>query len=1150
MKKKFLFLILTVLATACLSIFAGCSIFGEKEETEESTPPPAASGLKAPESVRLDMGTNMLYVPDCSESGVTYYEVQQVYGGSMWKLGALSTEGIQAVDGYFAIDVGGNISENYSSFDLKVICKAKWNDEQGVSNSFTFQNVGGITYDQEHCSFDEDTGIFTWTEVKDATRYRVWMDYSFSVVDVPQVTVPQNVTIFRVVPLFDTYKIGTTVEVNLEASSPQISYDQVAEKFTWQGRGDSYKLEITQNGATTAYNLTGNEFAFTPSSDSVTVKLTAFDPLRYSGVAEVTYDVLPSVTGISVGALSRELSWDAISGITEYVVSLEYGDGDALHYVATTNKYVISTLIAGEVKARIKPIVPVSLLLTMAAQAEFEFVAIEHAKDISPTLSYDAASQKVSLSFSHDSPVVESYKITMTVDGAQEQVEVDADGKTDISARITMPAYKAGQIVISRNYHEYDFPYCFTTGSYYPNDYSQKMIYIPAPEVEMVDKNAELRGGRAFTVRVKYPEELQSGSLSLHYSYGTSSKTETMTADKDITLALPGYTTDFKASFTAYQNSSYKLFTTDEYSVTTSCLDKVNISADNQKLYWAEVDGAACYVVEELTGNIVIGYEYVEVQRSVDTEYSYGITETGVTHTYRVTAISRSEDAFTFDGDANDIAINKLARPTVSFTQSRKISVSAALNATLVTYLDGVQTAITDESIRAALDVKASVKFTAYCTRENAQGVTYIDSDTDEYTVYRIPDLDGLNLNVDAANNKVSWAKVEGASEYTCHLYRRLSAEDEYALLHDYSGTETEIDGSSLLYGEFEIKVMPTSRRDGNDFYLYYGDYATDTFRKDGILAAGISDKVTGFWVDGAIASADDIDVGWSVSTSFGNKSYSYNFDEPIDISKYADFEYDFMSYIPTGYTYRLMFNVNYGEGGDEYLSANKILKADRYELKIAAKNSWAANVVGSYEYVERLYSMAQVKVTLTPEGLRGPYKSFSIYHSISNNSYTTDGTEVIVGLPDIRTTYQFTLVINSDMFAIEDDTVVFYRTSNLSAFTYSVSFQETLKTQLNGVSLATNVLNVDISLGLISSSTSGEYLNIEYLSDNGTWETRPVFAMNGLKRFNISIPQASNLTLTAGKQIRIRVRWAERTVNGVKYEASDWDYITVTVPA
>ncbi|MCH5161435.1 MAG: hypothetical protein J1G04_05335, partial [Clostridiales bacterium] len=593
MKKRSL-IIMTVLTLFCLCCFAGCSLLGgaynDESDSDSHSGPTIGTGLKAPESVRLDMGTYTLYVPDCSASGVTYYEVTHVYGRTMRKVGALNTVDIQAEDGYFAIDVI-DIPEQYSSFDLTVLCKAKWNDEQGVSNTFTFTDGGGISYDSEHCTFDEGSGLFTWTAVKDATRYRVGMNYNYSVVDVTQVTVPRDVTVFSVVPLFDVYKMGTTVNVNLEPSRPQISYHQNADKFTWQMCGDSYQLEITENGTTAIHNLTDEEFAFTPSSDSVTVKLTAFAPLRYSGVTEVTYDVLPSVTGISIGAFTRELSWEPMSGITDYAVRLEYSDGSFEYQETTTNRLGI-TPVLGAIKAKIRPIVPSSKPLTMAVQTEFDFVVIANADYIVPTMTYDAASERVSLSFPHSSPVVESYKITMTVDGVQETVEVDADGKTDISAQLTMSAYKLGRLVISRNYHDYDYPYCFVIGSRYPSDYSQSMIYIPAPEVEMVDKNAELKGGRAFTVRVKYPDELARGtSLSLYYSYNFTSRTESMTADKDITLALSRYTTSLNVKFTVYQNSSYRLFT-DEYSVTTSCLDTVNILADNQKLYWEGIDGA------------------------------------------------------------------------------------------------------------------------------------------------------------------------------------------------------------------------------------------------------------------------------------------------------------------------------------------------------------------------------------------------------------------------------------------------------------------------------------------------------------------------------------------------------------------------------
>ena len=78
----------------------------------------------------------------------------------------------------------------------------------------------------------------------------------------------------------------------------------------------------------------------------------------------------------------------------------------------------------------------------------------------------------------------------------------------------------------------------------------------------------------------------------------------------------------------------------------------------------------------------------------------------------------------------------------------------------------------------------------------------------------------------------------------------------------------------------------------------------------------------------------------------------------------------------------------------------------------------------------------------------------------------------------------------------------------------------------------------------------NGEKFTFEYLSEDGTWITARQYTMIGnTGKLDVTFNYTATPKTDSDGQISIRIRWDERTVDGVKYEASDWAYLTITLP-
>lgn len=1176
MRKKFLVLILSVLATVCLSLFAGCSIFGEGlfggdggDGNQGGTTPPSNTDdpiLEAPDHVRLDMGTYTLYVPDGSESGVTYYVINQIYGSSIWKVCGFSTEGRQAEDGYFAIDVI-NISENYSSFDLEVVCKANWNDAQEVSNTFTFTSGGGITYDTEHCTFDEDSGLFTWAKVTDATGYRVDM-YSNNfivgkaVVNAAQVTVPADVTGLNVVPLFDVYKIGTPVRINLEATSPQISYNQTDDKFTWQECGDSYKLEITENGTTTAHNLTGNEFVFAPSCDSVTVKLTAFTPLHYSGAVQVTYDVLQSVSGVALDKYTRKLSWSAISGFTQYKVRIEADGKDPVDNFVTGTNFTLQDLTAGVMTVKIKP-VDSSKPSLMTMYSESSVRVLPQPKRIMPSYNYDDKTGAVNISFAPDADTVECYNVQLTSDSGQNNYTIDPTESDTVSVQMSLAPYELGQISVTRTYKDFDELFCYNYFVEYA-DIDTKMMFLPAPKVELVNTPTFVNSKLAFKIRIKYPVELAGkGSLSLNYSYNTISQTEIISADKEVTYNLA------TASTLTVRYSSYKIgsdsvrLITQNFEETVRYLDNVNTSAGAQKITWNEVDGATDYVVEELVDG-----DYNEVYRGPLTQYTHGVSIAGE-YSYRVFAVS--DNPFLFDGEADGCKVCKLEKPTVNLTEYGEIKVTPPDNtASVIALLNGTAKELSIENLRAALSSGTSATLTARSVKESTQKLFFIDSDeTNPYTLHRIGDVSesSLNISVNSTLNTVSFAPLQGADEYACKLVRFS------IVVKSFAGSERELSGSGLEYGQYELQVKPISRSQGENFYIYLGDYISGYFQKDGIRSATLLEDGSGFALDSAFYSPDAV-ASWKARALYDSTYYTFDKGESVRLTDNQALIKDFTDM--TSDNSGIYFGVNYSS--DEALNQSKTLKADEFRVVFNLKQSAAkSGFRGSYSYVDRTddpTAQAQAKVTLTPESgevlnaverYTVVYKQKELRADNSTATFISEtlGNELYIPVGNERITRMFYLGIESNRFAKVGNELSFYMSSTEKQYTddnwYELTLQamyEATLTANTATKLSDGKVKITFNLSFENHTPAGnnESFYLEYLADDGTWQALYINGniytlVSGNSSFDLEFTQPNNLTVFPGSTIQIRIKSGNCSYSLSYLLESDWTYLTLTVP-
>ena len=1165
MKKKFLISILTVLTVLCLSCIAACSFFGgsgggNSGDNGDSPPVSDTSDLKTPEWVRLDLRWKELYVPDCSESGVTYYEIIQDWGTGSATLKTLDTVATKypnydSETGCYIFDVGAIV--DVTSFSLTVKCKAKASDSQSVSKTFEFVEGEAIIYDKEHCTFDNDTGLFTWTEVDGAVGYMI--DRNMYVAE-PKYTVPSTVNSITVAPLYATNKIATNkigvpVTVSFGSVRPDIKYDVQTELITWSDVADSYIMEITDGAETHTFELTGTSLHYVPMTEHIDLKLTTITALRRNNVTTGGLDCLPRVAAISVDKFSRQVSWSAIPGITEYDVTVDTGDDNPTYKRLSTNSFTLENVSVGTVTVKIKA-VDSSRPTMISFYNEFIVRVLPAVQQLSPSLSYDSENEKLTVSFDTDADTVEKYTVMLTMNTYTTTDVYPAETDT-ARFEVDLAPYRMGNILITRDFKDSDGIYCYVSAGGL-NSYIKSVIYIPAPEVHLIDDNADSTLGRAFKIGVKYPTELANsrGTLSLSYSYGISSRTVTMSADTEFTLPLSRITQTLTVYFSAYATGSNLTLFTDDFETAVSSLPVVELSADAQKLSWTKAIGATAYIVEEL-----IGGQYAEVQRGADTEYLHGIVDHGYTHTYRVTAVSGESDPFSFDSYTDDFNVMKLGKPYVSrFTADGKITFTPTSTSTVVTVLDGTAVTLTDEVIRNALTGKTSATLLTYATRENEPNTTYIDSDTDTYTFSRIPDIDmgGLNLKVDAATSTVSWYEPENADDCTRLLYRKTSEAEEYTLYKEYDDIAPELDGSKLPYGLYELTVRPASRRDGNTFYMYYGDTASDTFRKDGVRSVGLLADGTGFTIDGFIAKSGDYDASWAISSNYEhNKSYTFAMGDSIVISQNADFQKLVMSGFQRS-TYTLTFNVNYGVS-DAILGADKTLKASGYPMPLTIKESSVGGFSGTYSYVERQYNSqpVQIAVTLTPDDyVLKSIESYVVFYRVNSGAVSqTAGSEVTVTVSGYHNIQRFYLGIKSDKFTAEDGAAVFYRSTDVSYSTgynwYDVALQETVSPTATNVAHDSSNKKVSfrVTMDSISGYSNGEKFTFEYLAEDGTWITACQYTLTSdTNRFDVTFNYTAVPKTTSDGQISIRMRWDERTMDGVKYEASAWSYLTITL--
>ncbi|MCH5351088.1 MAG: hypothetical protein J1F39_03870 [Clostridiales bacterium] len=1158
MKKKFLILILVVLAVLSLSCIAGCSLFGgfgDGDRGDNGDPPVSdASDLKAPEWVRLDLRWKELYVPDCSESGVTYYEIIQDWGTGSATLRTLDTVATKYpnYDGEtecYIFDVSAMVDA--TSFSLTVKCKAKASDSQSVSKTFEFVEGEAIIYDKEHCTFDNDTGLFTWTKVDGAVGYMI---NGVMYVEEPKYTVPSTVNSITVAPLYDTNKIGVPVTVSFGSVRPDIKYDAQTERFIWSDVADSYIMEITDGDETHTFELTETSIHYVPVTDHIYVKLTTVTALRRNGVTTGELDCLPRVAAISVDKFSRLVSWTAIPGISEYDVTVDTGDGEPTYKRLSTNSITLENVSVGTVTVKIKAF-DSSRPTMISFYNEFTVRVFPAVQALSPSLSYDSENEKLTLSFDTDADTVEKYTVMLTMN-TYTTTDVYPDETDAARFEVDLAPYRMGNILITRDFKDGDGTYCYVSAGDL-SFYTKSVIYIPAPEVHLIDDNADYTSGRAFKIGVKYPTELAGirGTLSLSYSYSYTSRTVTMSADREITFPLANSAQKLTVNFSSFATGSNMQMFTDGFETTVSSLSVVSISADAQKLSWTEAIGATGYIVEEL-----IGGQYTEVQRGADTEYLHGIDTHGYTHMYRVIAVGDESNPFIFDSYTDDYNVMKLGKPYVSrFTAEGKITFTAATDSTIVTVLDGTAVTLTDAVIRNALTGKTSATLLTYATRENEPNTTYIDSDTDTYTFSRIPDVDigGLNLKVNAATGTVSWSEPENADDCTRLLYRKTSEAEEYTLYKECDDIASELDGSELPYGLYELSVRPASRRDGNTFYMYYGDVVSDTFRKDGVRSVELLADGEGFAIDGFIASGD-YNVSWAISSNYEhNKSYTFAMGDSIVISQNADFQRLVMSGFQRS-TYTLTFNVDYGDA-DAILGADKTLKASGYPVPLTIKESSVGDFSGKYSYVERQYNSqpVQIAVTLTPDDyVLKSIESYVVFYRVNSGTVSeTPGNEVTVTVSGYHNIQRFYLGIKSDKFTEEDGAAVFYRSTDVSFSTgfnwYDVALQEAVSPTATNVAHDSSNKKVSFSVTMngMSEYFNGEKFTFEYLAEDGTWITACQYTLtSNTKRFDVTFNYSAVPKATSDGQISIRMRWDERTMDGVKYEASAWSFITITL--
>lgn len=1175
MKKKLVVLFAVVFSVLIMLFACGCAeIFGGTlpdssggGNTDVTNPPDEtdSTDIRAPQYVKLDMRFKELHVEDCSSSGVTYYEIIQNYDGGTRTVYTLDTAAVsypKYEDGCYVMDVGTMADVTKCSFT--VVCKAKSSDNKSVDKTFDIAEGEAIVYDEDHCAFDHETGVFTWTPVDGAIAYRL----NNSFVIEPRIIVLPTTDSAIIAPIYGENKIGIPMTISFVGKRPDLSYDKDTELIYWNDCAKSYTLDVTDGGEKHTFTLTETSFHYIPESEHIDLRLTANYALTRPSYVNGSLDFLPRVKDIKVSKISRLISWTMANGISEYSVTVEQEDGTKTTQTVKGASFYLENVSVGTVTVKIKS-VDTSRPYHYAVSSDFDITVIQAPAPLAPDLSY--ADGKLTVSFATDPETVQRYRVTLTAESTSNSVtNVDPTETAFVSLQMDLPAYKIGSVSVNRTFIDSSDGYVCYDKDVSVSDYYGQAVYLPTPEVTVINDNAVTSSGRGFTVNVTYPKELSGkGNLSLKYSYYGIPRTETFTADKQITFTAARSPYELKIGFSEYSIGSNKLTTfTEEFSSTVTVLSAAELNVDVQKLYWEAVPGATGYVVEEK-----IGESYTELSRSASTEYAHGISEAGAARTYRVTALSGG-GPFDFNGYTADFKVTKLYTPSVSVDASGHITFSSASTDELVTVLDGERVGVTDEVIRAALTAKDSATLSVLASREGSSTAAYIDSDAAAYTIHRIPDVNvsNIGLRVDASSGTVKWDEPENAGDCTRLLYRRATEAEEYVLYGEYD--ETEIDGNELSYGQYMLEVKPRARRDGYNIYLYYGDTASDTFKKDGILNIGLLSDGTGFTVESAVAPSNNYTPRLKIAVDFySSRQYDFDLTNELNVTNHDGFM-DFIDWAIA--TYSLTFSINYGDGAEEYLSAAKIVKASGYSISLSVEQS-KANFTGSYEYVERASNNdpAQIKVTLTPNAsdTLSAVERYALYYKSDRNAEPViyyDTTELTVAAPSNSQTQYFFLGKKSDKFTAENGAFRYYKSTAASAMAYSsytVTVQKTITPTVtveevgDGVS-GKKYMKLKISAGYTFESPDKEAFNFEYLSDSGKWETFSFsILVNGQikqtsdvyfgRDFTVELTcyETDKIALNSGKSVRLRIRWAENDYNGTTVAPSDWAYYTIVLP-
>lgn len=1182
MKKKIVTGLLIALLCLCMGLLSGCFLFDRNKGDTGDTPSPSTdTGLKAPESVRLDVVEKILYVPDCSASGVTYYKVVQKYNEKEETVGKLDAERSVAENGYYAINVYDLV--DCPTFDLTVECLHDATAYSGVKATFTYKDGGKIIYDKEHCSFDQETGRFTWTAVQDAVKY--WVKVSpvkgFNkeyVVEDTSIVFDEEIEYFIIRPLFDTYKYGSMSNlIYLDGISTNVRYDNTYRCFRWGGTADRYDFEITENGQTITKTVSGAELAYEPVSDEITVKVTAYSSLRYPGVSEKTFSVMPAVENISISPGNHKLTWSGVEGISEYEVNVYYETGEWKKYTTTDTNVEIQTVLGathllGEATVKILPIHGTAI----TRSSDFAFTVINPDKLIKPTYTMDEENEELNVTFRSDAASVDAYTVNCTAKGEEDQVlqlKTDDFG-TFVSFRLSMPLNTLSQVEIIRNFKATDGNYCFSLSSG-GDDYSNWVLYAGAPEIE-ITKNSRLAKDK-FIFKVVFPEKLKNkGSFKLKRYYDDSFITKTISDDWSYDYYVPNTSAKITVVYEEFNltPSISAILFAQRTQKTITCLDGVDVRADDGKLAWACVEGADGYYVEKLRD----GY-YEEIYRGAETQYVHGINLAGK-YSYRVSAFSN--DPCVMENYADGCTIQKLATPTICMNAAGKLEITATdEDATIVTLLDGADMTYSDDNLRAVMTDKASATLVARCVGESTPKSLYIASDdTQTYTLHRIADVteESMQLTVDAAQNKVTWAPVAHVSEYVCRLSRKASLEGEYTVEREYTDGSMTIDGDELREGLYSLAIKPVDTCEGRDFYLYLGDFGASTFRKDGIRAVSVTESGAGFNVDGTVNTQGDYEVSWALIVRLNRVTegidYSFEIGACVDLSTdtkmrdYRNLHYRYNDY-------EFVFSVDYHGTSDEQLSRNKTLKATERLMTVRWEKSQSIeNFTGTHVRTEVGEGENTVKVTLTPDegvSLRPFERCWTVYEKVNFSTGSWTDVDEVLGTEMTVNDFSgdpygncFFLRVESDRFVEENGKFVYYMSSQSTHY-YKVTVQNIFHNcsiygqeteYVNPEKPEPDKVRTSCEVRLTNIKGSDTF-DVEYCNDKGVW-TRLYTNHEagkldtGIYKSTLYIYSSSDFAITGGKEIKLRLRHCGQSetysnYGTITYEDANWQYYSFT---